>query len=406
VLQDITTQLNGAEERVMQFLQQQDFTAIAGGISNIAVLKDYDPLKEASASALTNIISILEAHAAALRKEFMVLFEQKDLVQLEHLVGQASARDRAFSQLIAEGQVSPLVDAVVKAFQAEIEALAGKHFHNNISVTEHAQTLLELKKYVSGVSYSAIQNLADKQIVRYIDELSRRTHVDLFELGTHLASLGPLGHLIVSTCPRFAEVAMERTVNTIAQTGITLDHALRELKRLNSSMTDSQITNLRAMGLAFDGFFKSCLRKYFPGYEGNFVVRPKSELVRDIRLKVEEVRRNVTSMDLVEILAGVFVYWSVLSASSSAPTNSSGSGPASQRNVTVIEPHVIQLLAIFRLLELDKARSWADRLTDALKTVGTSLAGLTFDLKVAGHLIQVSSDSILPAFIDNESLLE
>ena len=91
MIQDITTQLNGAEERAKECLHVGDFAAIAGGISNIAALKEFDPLKAVSTSALTEILNALEAHAVALKKEFSERFEQKNFVQLELLIGQASA---------------------------------------------------------------------------------------------------------------------------------------------------------------------------------------------------------------------------------------------------------------------------------------------------------------------------
>jgi len=343
------------------------------------MLKEYDPLSSLSKSTLSKIQTAIGSHATSLKEEFTEHFAQKNFIQLEVLVNVATLRDKEFFQLIDSKQLSALLDVMVKAFKTEIADLAAIHSQHNVSVKQHAQALVELKKYVSGISNSTIQNLANEQIIKYLDWLSSTTSLDFFDLGTHLSTL-PLGRLIISTCPRFAEVAREHTINAIAKAGITLDHALSELQRLNPGIDATQIESLRAMGLAFDGFFKKFLRAYCVGYEGNFNVGSKVELVRDVVAKVDSVKRNVKSMDLVEILAGVFAYWSVLSSSKVSNT-------VQQKKIRVMEPHIVQILAIFRLLELDKP---TDTLNSIAKRVASSVVGITFNLNIAGHVIQVN----------------
>ena len=388
VLREITSQLNGASERVKECLQREDFATIAIGVSNITELKSYEPLKSLSEAALLSIHNSLVAHGATLKVEFSEHFKQKNFVLLEVIVTSATARDREFEQLIHAKFVPPLLDLMISAFQNEIAGLAVYHSQHNVTAKQHAQALVELKKFVSGISNSAIQNLANGQINKYVDMLTLQGNIDFFELAAQLSTLGPLGRLIISTSPRFAEVARENMINAITQAGITLDHALLELKRLNPDMNDSQIDTLRQLGVEFDGYFKNHLRSYVLGYEGNFNVHPKADLIREVTRKVHSVKKNVTANDLVEILAGVFAYWSLLSTLST-PGSSNAEGKKSKKQVIVMEPHVVQLLAILRLLELDKPKSWADVMNSFGRAVGSSVAGMSFDLKMAGHLIQV-----------------
>jgi hypothetical protein len=99
------------------------------------------------------------------------------------------------------------------------------------------------------------------------------------------------------------------------------------------------------------------------------------------------VKKNATCTDLIEILAGVFAYWSLLSTLKSSSSNTDRKN--SKKQMVVMEPHAIQLLAIFRLLELDKPKSWADVLNSLGRTLVSAVVGMSFDLKMAGHLIQV-----------------
>ena len=144
--------------------------------------------------------------------------------------------------------------------------------------------------------------------------------------------------------------------------------------------------------MAFDGHFKTHLRSYVLGYEGNFHVRPKAELALEVSRKVESVKGNATAMDLVEILASVFAYWSLLSTVGSS--SSTAGGGKTRRQVVVMEPHVIQLLAIFVLLKLDKpttTKSWTHVISNSIgKVMGATTAGrASFELDMTGHLIQV-----------------
>ena len=387
VLREITDQLNGAAERVNACLSQEDFSTIAIGISNISELKSYEPLQSLSENALKSIHGSLAIHAANLKGEFSEQFKHKNFFVLEAIISTATTRDREFEQLIHVKFVPPLLDVMIAAFQHEIAGLAVYHAQHSVNAKHHAKALVELKKFVSGISNSAIQNLANDQINKYVDILTVQDKIDFFELAAQLSTLGPLGRLIISTSPRFAEVARENMINAITQAGITLDHALLELRRLNPDMNDSQIDILRELGRAFDGYFRDHLRSYVLGYEGNFNVRPKADLVREVNRKVTAVKKNATCTDLIEILAGVFAYWSLLSTLGSSSSNTDRKN--SKKQVVVMEPHIVQLLAIFRLLELDKPKSWADAVNSFGRTLGSSVAGMSFDLKMAGHLIQV-----------------
>jgi hypothetical protein len=387
VLREITDQLNGAAERVNACLSQEDFSTIAIGISNISELKSYEPLQSLSENALKSIHGSLAIHAAKLKGEFSEQFKHKNFVILEAIISTATTRDREFEQLIHVKFVPPLLDVMIAAFQHEIADLAVYHAQHSVNTKHHAKALVELKKFVSGISNSAIQNLANDQINKYVDILNVQDKIDFFELAAQLSTLGPLGRLIISTSPRFAEVARENMINAITQAGITLNHALLELRRLNPDMNEPEIDILRGLGVAFDGYFKDHLRSYVLGYEGNFNVRPKADLVHEVNRKVTAVKKNVTCTDLIEILAGVFAYWSLLSTLGSSSSNTDRKN--SKKQVVVMEPHIVQLLAIFRLLELDKPKSWADALNSLGRTLGSSVAGMSFDLKMAGHLIQV-----------------
>jgi hypothetical protein len=387
VLREITDQLNGAAERVNACLSQEDFSTIAIGISNISELKSYEPLQSLSENALKSIHGSLAIHAAKLKGEFSEQFKHKNFVILEAIISTATTRDREFEQLIHVKFVPPLLDVMIAAFQHEIADLAVYHAQHSVNTKHHAKALVELKKFVSGISNSAIQNLANDQINKYVDILTVQDKIDFFELAAQLSTLGPLGRLIISTSPRFAEVARENMIKTISQAGITLDHALLELKKMNPDMNDSQIDILRELVKAFDGYFKHHLRSYVLGYEGNFNVRPKADLVREVNRKVTAVKKNATCTDLIEILAGVFAYWSLLSTLKSSSSNTDRKN--SKKKVVVMEPHAIQLLAIFRLLELDKPKSWADVLNSLGRTLVSAVVGMSFDLKMAGHLIQV-----------------
>jgi hypothetical protein len=331
------------------------------------VLQEHDRLSSLSKTTQLNVQDVIGSHDTSLTTEFTELFAQKKFDQLKVLIDVGTRRDKEFFYLIDSKHLSSLLDVMVKSFKTELAALAEKHSQTNVNVKQHAQALVELKVFASGISDSTMSNLANEQIVKYVDRLSATTSIDNFDLGTHLSTL-PLGFSIISTSPRLAS---EYTINAIAKAGITLDHALTELQRLNPGMDNTQIESLRAMGLAFDDFFKKILRAYCVGYENNFNVGNKVDLVRDVVAKVESVKGHLTSMDLVEILAGVFAYWSLLSSSNTV-----------QKKLRVIEPHKVQLLAIFRLLELDNP-------TASLNSI-TKRAALG-KLNIAGHVIQVNT---------------
>lgn len=385
VLREITGQLNGVAERVQELLLQEDFVAIAIGVSSIRELKGFEPLKSLSDSVLPSVHDLLVAHGEALMKEFVELFKKENSDRLQLVISNASARDRDLGQLIRDKFVPPLLDAMISTFQMEIADMATFYAQRSTTAKQHAQALVALKKFVSGISHSAIQKLANDQISRYVDKLTTlQENVDFFELAAQLVQLGPLGRLIISDSPKFAEVARESMANAVIQAGMTLDHALAELKRLNPDMTDLQIDTLRKHCVAFDGYFKNLLRLYIPGYEGNFYVRSRADLAVEVSRKADSVKGNVKAMDLVEILAGVFAYWSLLST---AGSSSSTAGVKKRRQVVVMEPHVIQLLAIFQLLKLDKPTSLAK--STILWIIRAFSSAVTDKTELAGHLIQV-----------------
>jgi hypothetical protein len=138
------------------------------------------------------------------------------------------------------------------------------------------------------------------------------------------------------------------------------------MKELNPEIAQDRLDKIASHLNNFESRFDSFIRRFMIDF-------PVEELVNNVLHKSQKVSKNVMGDDLVELLAGVFAVWTILKSKKMfQETKDPG---------CILRPHPIQLIAIFRLLNLDSP-------TNMWKYF-TSMIGAGGSHSMPGHLIQV-----------------
>eukprot|EP00808_Paulinella_micropora_P005256 g54306.t1 len=201
----------------------------------------------------------------------------------------------------------------------------------------------------------------------------------MFMLGSKLEQTD-IGREVANAFPQFQAMLIRRRNEIFRSIGISLDGALEEWKGL----TDSEKDSLRQLYRLYDEKYGSYKDKYM-GLSRHTAV--------DLRLMIKETQsiasrllRKGSIKDMTEVrsaipdlLARVVTTWSVLSSLDSFQKTGNEDD--------IVNPHVIQVLTIFRLFGLDqptkgslkRAANWVS------KRVGIS----AFEELVKKHLAQI-----------------
>eukprot|EP01041_Mallomonas_annulata_P001955 gene1955-3795_t len=343
IFEHIKKQLHDSIQKVYSLLLNKDYSTLSIGVHNIQKLEKPSHFKSICIDINKEIFAIVQEAGGQLLHNFAITFEQNNTRELDKIVQDAEAWDTSFVSLHYE----PLMERVKSEFSRVMNQSIERDKANASTIDDHARIMINIKAFVEDISSTVIQQLAHQRIGRYIETLSI-DHIDLFALGTSLADLGPLGVLITEEYPQFKAVLTKRFNQATAR--ISIDHTSYEIY----------------------------LTTYLPGYGNSFLPPPPlTHLVKHVR---ERARRFNEKFDLVEVLAGVFAVWTILSSKDMFKDTNDRS--------CLIKPHTIQIVAIFCLLGLDRKdgmwRSFSksfSAFTAAIKTQPT----------LDGHLIQVGT---------------
>jgi hypothetical protein len=256
---------------------------------------------------------------------------------------------------------------IEKTFVALMDDVIKKSERTCNDVSDYASTICKLKNYVKEISNSTIQQLAEKKIGAYLTTLEK-AKVDFFKLDVALAQEGTLGAEVSASYSQFEAVRLKLFNKITAH--IDIAHALKSLQELNPDIDKARLDKLEEHSKKFEKHFDFLVKKYM-------IHDPVQELVQRTTSKTSSKRAACFSADdLVECLAAVFATWTILKSRKMYTENNND-------DKCVLKPHPVQLVAIFRMLNLDAP-------TGFWSSVALGI-GLKLKIKheIPGQLIQV-----------------
>eukprot|EP01041_Mallomonas_annulata_P009370 gene9370-19434_t len=376
IFDHIRKQLHESVQNVQTLLVNKDYSTLAVGVYNINQLENSNALQSTCVDVNKEIFTIVQEAYTQLLNNFTIAFQNNNPMELDKIVQEAEALDKAFQSHQLSHVFEPLMDKVKSEFCQVMDQLVDREKGNAVSVDDHARIIHSVKVFVENISSKDIQQLAHHRIGRYIETLSL-IKTDLFALGTALSNLGPLGVLITEEYSQFKSVLTKKFNEATAK--ITIDHALNDLAAKNPNVFTNEKKNIlkdiyQRYVTAFEGYLKT----YLHGYGNSFSSQPLEYLIQHI---LQKSRSFSNKFDLAELLAGVFAVWTIL-------TSKDMFNDTKDRHC-LIKPHPIQLIAIFCLLGLDSKDGMWMTFSSAVRSI--TGGGKTNQPILDGHLIQVGT---------------
>eukprot|EP01041_Mallomonas_annulata_P006690 gene6690-13554_t len=205
IVQNIKKQLHECIDKVRSLLIDKDYSALAVGLHNIQQLEKSTVLQSICIDISKEIFIIVQAVNTQLLQTFTNAFEHNGPHDLDEIILEAEAWDKAFKSYHLSHVFESLMDKVKAEIAREIDDSIEIDKGRAVTVEDHASILVDIKAYVEDISNKDIQQLADNRIGRYIETLSI-DHMDLFALRTALANLGSLGILISEEQSQFKAI--------------------------------------------------------------------------------------------------------------------------------------------------------------------------------------------------------
>lgn len=184
-----------------------------------------------------------------------------------------------------------------------------------------------------------------------------------------LSKYGPLGEEVTEQYPQFKSVLTKKFNETTAS--ISIDHALTAFGTKNPNVTKAEIDKLKSTYDIYNSCYEENLKSYLKGYGSYKRNNNIGDLVRKIKQNARDAKSSISN-SLTEVLAGVFSLWTIITSETMFEDTKDSS--------CLIRPHAVQLIAIFRLLGMDKSNSIFD-----------SILNLIYESKLNGHLIEVGT---------------
>jgi hypothetical protein len=370
VFDELTKKFSSAMKSFVEYIRKGEFDTAAEVFHCIARLKSFPELESTCVELRQTLQQFLQSHTMTLVENLKTKFSMKNFKATDKLIQVASSIEEIFHNLVDRESLPDIMKEIMSLFQQELNSIArGSEFR--CSLEQHAETVISMKSLVSEISHRDIQKLVDRSIGEYF---AKHGSIDFYKLGLILAQSGPIGERLTECYPQFKSLLVKRFNEATA--GISMSHALEELSRLNPSITPSQISKLSDAHQKFMSEFEESLQTYFPGYS-SFQPIPLQEFVVKIQHRASSVTiggQTPTASDYVDLLAWVFALWTIISSQASLNETVDRS--------LLIKPHPVQLIAIFRLLTVDRVDSL---LTSLINFFCAS------DDSVPGHLIQVGT---------------
>jgi hypothetical protein len=362
-LGSLRNSLRESIRRFEDYILRNDFQIAATGMSNLLNLSEFDDLGDICDQVKKEFRLMVETLTSQIVESVRVGILESDLKELDHLIQIASLIDQEFKYCLKErGQA---ITEIRVLFEDEFTSLVSG---TRNSLEGHCDTIVSIKSLVSEISNQLIQSVAAEYIDRYLDQL-KDLKVDLWSLSVRLTDAGPLGEEVVSKHAQFRRIQVRRFNQ--AAPPIDIDHALRELKQLND-LSDAQIGRLKDAHTSYVATYETFLSQYLIGYQPGVRAKSLDILVSEI----QKIARGENPQNrLTDLLAGVFALWTI--------KTSEENFQESNETIDLKQPHVLQVLAIFRLLGLDEGTSFLSSLFQ-LFTGASSRS-------ISGHLIQMKT---------------
>eukprot|EP01103_Thecamoeba_quadrilineata_P018935 TRINITY_DN7477_c0_g1_i1.p1 TRINITY_DN7477_c0_g1~~TRINITY_DN7477_c0_g1_i1.p1 ORF type:complete len:2625 (-),score=455.21 TRINITY_DN7477_c0_g1_i1:64-7305(-) len=231
-----------------------------------------------------------------------------------------------------------------------------------------ADRIILLKGY-SDVVPQLVQPIFNsiKDVLNHNFTVEGMTHMN--KIGMFLRDQGRLGREVLDDFPQFASLAAAEFTKRTAH--LNIDYALEHLSGDNINKE-----KLREAYNLFDTCYKSCLNRYIVDIKQFDLKKVTPDLVREIKKIVSCLPQNVTDdwkdtkvkEHMPSLIAHVFALWTLV--------NSGELYHEVKDTKYLLSPHCIQVLSIFRLLNVDSVdKVWlifsSNQLSNHLIEIGT-----------------------------------
>ena len=354
-LETFLHQIRSTTYAVETFWTSSQHDAVAHVLHNLHHL-DLPDCKEAEREVSQFVVQQMIALKCQLKEQFLKQsnVRRPDFRQFNNTLEFADRLDGLFCQepepLLPTSHA--IVDSVVPLFtnkllEIEAQAHAEASIANLANLADAIMRMIELTKEVRG----PMNKKGNKMASALVDRLAG-ANVNMLDLGECLSTqCGITGQEAVSELAPFKAVRIQR--HKLA-TSMTLDHALHVLHdKQPAAITDEVRDALTAAYLKFKSVYDAHLEQFL----FSFTRPPVQDLVDLVKQRVHPWagagQYHQVLPEIPELTAGVFAVWSILQCEGYKDLNQSDKD-VKTRMEFVMEPHVVQVLAIFRLMRVDR----------------------------------------------------
>jgi hypothetical protein len=373
----LSKELDGVVAAVPALLEHKKYNVVRNAFVNVSKLKAFEPLAKQAQSVRHEMVSQVQSAHSRISDTFREAVRQRDFKLVNKSAEDATAVDKHLQLCFPTG-TALLMDQIKAYFGRELTAIHREHMNaiDSLTLPDHAHNLFLIKELVSEISNQEVQHMAESFIAKYLNEL-KRSNVDFMHLGMILQGeeFGALGAEITEQYSQFQMVLAKRFNEATA--GITIDHALIELKKCNPGIiTSGQTVILKRLAEIYNEKVEDDLRRFLPGYS-SMRADPIDSLVDKIRKQSSASKRSPE--DIATLLAHIFALNCIL-------TSTTMFVESSYDKSCLRKPHAVQILALFRLLGLDFSTGF----WKSLSKMASDSLGLGLDA-ISGHLAQVGT---------------
>jgi len=233
-----------------------------------------------------------------------------------------------------------------------------KGFKDDISdmrCTAFAHRMVGIHEKWDSLKHPELSKVVVEQLSLLMGIANRDLGLDYHELGNHLKEMGAIGGCITAKYPHFKRVKYQALKKATA--GVTLSEALSLMENSN----DRNPINAKKLSSMYDTFLASFGKRDAMLMNFNRSSTALGEMVKDLKKTAVHMRKRGKMKDYPAFIGQIFAFWSVFTATYSDSDRGIHSNFDRVSSKDLMEPHVVQVLTIFRLLGLDTmAVSWYD----------------------------------------------
>lgn len=313
-------------------------------------------LDVAIVGAENRLLELRSSHAVTLQRNLGSYYAQRDTAAFNALM--TKTRACAAMQPGCEGE--QFTRGVVAFLAQEAEKADPDFLVPTGDASVLAERIIAQCTQLRQINDAGVQEIIQGRVSRMMEQLVFPDQGTTVAVGRLLIKAGNVGVDVVERYPAFSKARVIHFNSRLSTMGAT--NAIDELRKQNPDISDQQadilLQGLEKYGREFEAQIRAYLEPLREPSLLPLITRVKADCA-DVKTGREPPRSRLS-----RALAGIFAVWTVTKA------RSAGVEPQEIKHGAqdvLMRPHMAQVLAILRLLALDKEGGWVEKLSKAVK---------------------------------------